>query len=104
MFSRPAIVPNAALSMISQTTLSPASMAVATTFGFAPALLDERLVNLPSGVLKMVDIARALMGTPRVLLLDEPTSGMNEAEIALLHAALAELRTGAMTIVLVEHN
>ena len=74
------------------------------TLGLPAALLDERLVNLPSGVLKMVDIARALMGTPRVLLLDEPTSGMNEAEIALLHAALAELRTGAMTIVLVEHN
>jgi ABC-type branched-subunit amino acid transport system ATPase component len=74
------------------------------TLGLPDALLDEQLVNLPSGVLKMVDIARALMGTPRVLLLDEPTSGMNEAEIALLHAALADLRTGAMTIVLVEHN
>jgi ABC-type branched-subunit amino acid transport system ATPase component len=74
------------------------------TLGLSVGLLDEQLVNLPSGVLKMVDIARALMGTPRVLLLDEPTSGMNEAEIGLLHAALGELRTGAMTIVLVEHN
>jgi branched-chain amino acid transport system ATP-binding protein len=72
--------------------------------GIGGALLDEQLINLPAGVLKMVDIARALMGAPQALLLDEPTSGMNDAEIGLLHAALRELRTGALTILLVEHN
>lgn len=69
-----------------------------------PGLLEQQLVNLPAGVLKMVDIARALMGAPRVLLLDEPTSGMNDVEIDLLHAALRELSGDSLTILLVEHN
>ncbi len=72
--------------------------------GIGPELLDEQLVNLSAGVLKMVDIARALMAEPRVLLLDEPTSGMNDVEIELLHAALRRLREGSLTILLIEHN
>jgi branched-chain amino acid transport system ATP-binding protein len=72
--------------------------------GLEQAILDERLVHLPSGVLKMVDIVRALMGEPRVLLLDEPTSGMNDREIRTLHAALLELRRKSLTVLLVEHN
>jgi ABC-type branched-subunit amino acid transport system ATPase component len=72
--------------------------------GLPGRLLDEHVSRLPSGVLKIVDIARALMGTPRVLLLDEPTSGMNDAEIDVLHSALKHLRRSDVTIVLVEHN
>lgn len=75
-----------------------------TLVGLGPDLLDTQLMRLPSGVLKMVDIVRALMGEPRVLLLDEPTSGMNDAEIDVLHSALQTLRGEKLTIVLVEHN
>jgi len=72
--------------------------------GLGSELLDQQVARLPSGVLKMVDIARALMGSPRVLLLDEPTSGMSDAEIDVLHAALEQLRAGSLTVLLVEHN
>lgn len=68
------------------------------------SLLDTRLTDLPSGVMKMVDIGRALLGRPRVLLLDEPTSGMNEGEIDRLRSVLADLKTEDVTVVLVEHN
>ena len=74
------------------------------SLGVAPGVLDERLINLSAGVLKMVDIARALMAEPRVLLLDEPTSGMNDAEIAVLHEALTVLRATSLTLLLIEHN
>jgi branched-chain amino acid transport system ATP-binding protein len=72
--------------------------------GVGAAVLDERLNNLSAGVLKMVDIARALMAKPRVLLLDEPTSGMNDAEIRVLHEALTALRATSLTLLLIEHN
>jgi ABC-type branched-subunit amino acid transport system ATPase component len=67
-------------------------------------ILGARLVDLPSGVLKMVDIGRALLGRPRVLLLDEPTSGMNDREIDRLRQVLAALRAEDLTVVVVEHN
>jgi branched-chain amino acid transport system ATP-binding protein len=66
--------------------------------------LDAPVVSLPHGVVKMLDLARALMGTPRVVLLDELTSGLNEAEITVMRAQLRELRDRALTIMLVEHN
>lgn len=72
--------------------------------GLGPDVLEARLVHLSSGVHKMIDIVRALMGEPRVLLLDEPTSGMNDAEIDTLHSALQALRGEELTIILVEHN
>jgi branched-chain amino acid transport system ATP-binding protein len=72
--------------------------------GLPGRVLDDQVSRLPSGVLKIVDIARAMMGSPRLLLLDEPTSGMNDAEIEILHGALQRLRSSDVTIVLVEHN
>lgn len=74
------------------------------TLGIQSSRLDERLSDLSAGLLKMVDIARALMAEPRVLLLDEPTSGMNGVEIDLLHRALAGLRATSLTLLLIEHN
>jgi branched-chain amino acid transport system ATP-binding protein len=72
--------------------------------GLDESVLDSRLIDLPSGVMKMVDIGRALLGEPRVLLLDEPTSGMNEGEIEQLREVLNSIKTEDVTIVLVEHN
>lgn len=72
--------------------------------GLDAALLDTRLVDLSSGVFKMVDIGRALFGEPNVLLLDEPTSGMNEGEIEQLRGVLGELHERDVTVVLIEHN
>lgn len=69
-----------------------------------PALLPMQIAELSQGVLKMVDIARALMAQPRVLLLDEPSSGMSEEEIGHLRGRLSALTARGTTLVLVEHN
>jgi branched-chain amino acid transport system ATP-binding protein len=52
---------------------------------------------------RRVEIARALMLHPRILLLDEPTAGMNESETAEMQELLLELREG-LTILLIEHK
>jgi ABC-type branched-subunit amino acid transport system ATPase component len=72
--------------------------------GLDAALLPAAVHELPQGVLKMVDIARALMAQPELLLLDEPSSGMSEEEIVRLRARLEELRRRGTTMLVVEHN
>ena len=65
---------------------------------------DERSDSLPTGQARLVEIARALATRPRVLLLDEPASGLDERETTQLGALLRSLRGENMTIVLVEHD
>jgi ABC-type branched-subunit amino acid transport system ATPase component len=72
--------------------------------GLPSSLLDTELLSLSLGQLKMVDIARALLAEPRVLLMDEPTSGLNPAEIDRLREIVLALRADGRTAVLVEHN
>lgn len=59
--------------------------------------------TLPYAVQKQVALARALVSEPRLLLLDEPASGLSSSEIADLGARIATLR-GRMGVVLVEHH
>jgi branched-chain amino acid transport system ATP-binding protein len=61
--------------------------------------------NLPYGEQRRLEIARALISRPRVLLLDEPAAGMNQAETAALVDLLQELRQEYnLTILLIEHH
>jgi branched-chain amino acid transport system ATP-binding protein len=53
---------------------------------------------------RRVEIARALMLEPRILLLDEPTAGMNESETAEMLELLLELKAEGTTILLIEHK
>ena len=73
-------------------------------FGLLP-LRDALAQDLPFGTLKKIDLARALVSRPRVLMLDEPTSGMNDTEAAEVIAACrriaSELR---VTLLVIEHN
>jgi branched-chain amino acid transport system ATP-binding protein len=61
--------------------------------------------NLPYGEQRRVEIARALISGPRLLLLDEPAAGMNEAESAELIRLIREVKQDfGLTIILIEHQ
>jgi ABC-type branched-subunit amino acid transport system ATPase component len=60
---------------------------------------------LPYGLLKRLDLARSLAAKPKLLLLDEPTSGMSEQEAMSSIALLKEIaRSAGMTLLVIEHN
>ena len=70
-------------------------------------LADKR--NWPAGVLaygdkKRVELARAIVGKPKLLLLDEPVAGLNAEETAAVGEQLRNLRRAGHTILLVEHD
>jgi len=61
--------------------------------------------NLPYGVQKRVEVVRALMAKPALLLLDEPAAGLNPAETETLQLYLRKLsRDGGLTLLVVEHD
>lgn len=66
---------------------------------------DERVATLPEGVRKLLDIAMALAVKPRILLLDEPTSGVSADEkFALMDLVLAAIKADGVTVLFVEHD
>jgi branched-chain amino acid transport system ATP-binding protein len=68
-------------------------------------LADEPIAALPLGVSRLVEIGRAAATQPRVVLLDEPFSGLNPAESRALSHTLARIsRTRGIAMVLVEHD
>ena len=73
--------------------------------GLRPDLFDQTAANLSYGDQRRVEIARALASGPKLLLLDEPTAGMNPQESARLTAFMQQLREErALTILLIEHD
>ena len=64
-----------------------------------------RVSDLPFGTQKRVELARALAAEPKLLLLDEPASGLNHEEVGRLGALIREVRdTLKLTVLLVEHH
>jgi ABC-type branched-subunit amino acid transport system ATPase component len=59
---------------------------------------------LPLGQQRALQMARALCGQPRLLLLDEPASGLRAAERAALAELIEQLRTDGLTMMLIEHD
>jgi branched-chain amino acid transport system ATP-binding protein len=69
------------------------------------AVADRPASSLPLGTGRLVEVARAVASEPRVLLLDEPSSGLDVHETTQLAGVLARLRTDrGMALLLVEHN
>ena len=66
---------------------------------------DARAATLPQGVRKLLDIAMAVAGAPRLLLLDEPTSGISiEEKFGLMDIVMSALKSRKMTVLFVEHD
>jgi len=79
------------------------ALAALTRLGIAE-VADESPSQLPPGVLRLAEIARAIAGRPRVLLLDEPAAGLNSVETRDLSNALMKLRAPDLALVVVEHD
>jgi branched-chain amino acid transport system ATP-binding protein len=87
---------------------SPAMVAEARAllqrFGIERYANDE-VSTLPQGIRKLLDIAMAVVGGPRLLLLDEPTSGISTAEkFPIMDTIMAALERERLTVLFVEHD
>lgn len=108
---------NVALAAASAKTVSPlkALLNVSTAHELAIAQTELARVGIanmgaqspgiqPLGVLKRLELARALALKPRLLLLDEPLAGLNSQEAHALATTITEINQQGLTIVLIEHN
>ncbi len=65
---------------------------------------DGDVTGLPYGIRKKIEVVRALMSDPRILMLDEPAAGLNPQETAELSAFLKSIASGGLTLLVVEHD
>jgi branched-chain amino acid transport system ATP-binding protein len=68
------------------------------------AVADREVAEIPTGQARVVELARALMTQPKVLLLDEPASGQTEQETESFGRLLRRLASDGLGICLVEHD
>jgi len=95
--------PLSALLNVSDTKELEAAKAELTRVGIA-AVSSQSPGIQPLGVLKRLELARALALKPRLLLLDEPLAGLNTQEARSLASTIAEINQQGLTVVLIEHN
>jgi branched-chain amino acid transport system ATP-binding protein len=76
---------------------------VAARVGLLP-VIDRHATVLPHGSLKRLEIGRAIMTRPSLLLLDEPFAGLGGYEIADVARLVQELSASGMTLIIIEHK
>jgi branched-chain amino acid transport system ATP-binding protein len=67
-------------------------------------VVDQRVDSIPTGLSRLTELARALATKPRLILLDEPSSGLDEDESEAFGELLLKLAKGGIAILLVEHD
>jgi branched-chain amino acid transport system ATP-binding protein len=65
---------------------------------------DEPAISLPYGMQRRVELARTLVGEPKLVILDEPAAGLNDAESEALNQTIFGIRDAGITVLLVEHD
>lgn len=65
---------------------------------------DELAKNLPHGYQRILSVCIALATSPKLLLLDEPVTGMNQTEVNSMVGLIRQIRTSGITIIIIEHN
>ncbi len=68
------------------------------------SIAHEAVAGLPTGTARLVELARALATKPQVLLLDEPSSGLNNTETSSLATLIKSLCSDGLAVLLVEHD
>jgi branched-chain amino acid transport system ATP-binding protein len=67
-------------------------------------LREERVANIPIGIRHLLEIGRVLATNPKLILLDEPSAGLNQAEVSQEIILMKQIRDRGITIFIVEHN
>ena len=65
---------------------------------------DQPAGKISGGQMKLLELARVLMGDPRLILLDEPAAGVNPALTEVLIEKIEELNRGGKTFLIIEHD
>jgi branched-chain amino acid transport system ATP-binding protein len=68
------------------------------------AYTNARVGNLPYGIQKRIDLVRALMAKPKLLMLDEPTAGLNPTETDALRVQLERVTESGVALLVIEHD
>jgi branched-chain amino acid transport system ATP-binding protein len=95
--------PLRAISHVNRTTERALAVETLGRLGIA-AHAGQSTRTQPLGVLKRLEMARALALKPKLLLLDEPLAGLNSNEANALAQTIADINRQGMTIILIEHN
>jgi branched-chain amino acid transport system ATP-binding protein len=65
---------------------------------------EEQVANIPVGIRHLLEIGRVLATDPKLILLDEPSAGLNQTEVAQEVALIRWIRESGITVFIVEHN
>jgi branched-chain amino acid transport system ATP-binding protein len=92
-----------AMRAINRTMERDRALALLESVGIAD-VAEKSVAGQPLGVLKRLEVARALAMEPKLLLLDEPLAGLNHVEAARLADMVTSINREGMTLLMIEHN